>query len=185
MKIENVSVWNGKLLKNLCKPEQYWCFYYMNISSCVHATLWSALSVCRSVCLLVRLSVGPWRFLFFSPFYVVRSLFKSFYILAFSLLVLTTARDLEVLALFLFLFIFFLSSCLQNLLAAYKHCLRAWALCRSLNKDRDEIIQISIWAGSVIKKPLVNIRTNSVMDGRMDGRSNGLTELVVQTPDRH
>ena len=137
-------------------------------------------SVCWSVCLLV-----PDAFFFFSPFYVVRSLFKSFYILAFSLLVLTTARDLEVLALFLFLFIFFLSSCLQNLLAAYKHCLRAWALCRSLNKDRDEIIQISIWAGAVIKKPLVNTRTNSVMDGRMDGRSNGLTELVVQTPDRH
>ena len=86
---------------------------------------------------------------------------------------------------YIFSYIFSLSPCLQNLLAAYKHCLRAWALCRSLNKDMDEIIQISIWAGSVIKKPLVNIRTNSVMDGRMDGRSNGLTELVVQTPDRH
>ena len=42
---------------------------------------------------------------------------------------------------FFFLFLFFFSSflvifpsCLQNQLAAYKQCLRAWALCRTLNK---------------------------------------------------
>ena len=48
----------------------------------VHATLWPTLSVCRSV----GPSVGPSVTLsFFSPFYVVLSHFKSFYILTFSL----------------------------------------------------------------------------------------------------
>ena len=59
---------------------------------------------------------------FFSPFYVVSIHFKSFYILTFCLLVLTTVRDLEVLALLmLFLLLILLelappAYCLFNIL---------------------------------------------------------------------
>ena len=86
----------------------------------MHATLWPALSVCWSVGRSVHPSVGnPWLF---SPFYVMLSHFKSFWVVSwilvfwsssllvfwsfgllvfksFSLLVLTTARDCKVSAL--------------------------------------------------------------------------------------
>ena len=64
---------------------------------------------------------------------------------------------------FQFVFIFFLSSCQQNLLAAYKQCLRAWTFCRTLNTYQIEVCPFLTWWNDEVMNPRDHIKVRSIM----------------------
>ena len=93
LKLRSLSQFSQRFLKTFLSP-------FSAVFSRVHATLWPTLSVCRSV----GPSVGRSHlaFLAFSPLLPTRTRLRLVYtaLLSFGLMLLTTARDCKVLALF-------------------------------------------------------------------------------------